>query len=342
MLWLLLVGFVIIIYLPFAMRSWRAFFTLCIVYIIIEICVRFGVATFAAADVPRFLVLAGNTWIDVLVKALPVTVIARAVVLAAKSLGLNGRKLIAANIIGMLALPGGFAGIAAYERWDRRPAPAHCTNRPIPLVLSGVTAMATWNKGVTLYVGKNIRDDGRYLHSSRNQRRICRDTSDGTENLTVEAISISTRYFSFDRCTAEDIALWERTVCDNRRNRDWRRAQHEVIIFNPDGIRLGAFGIPSSPTDYDFQVGDDEQLVSVTGGNHGAFTAVCRVPPNSDHPLFCQVHRPIVEGISLYWEANAQRANIEGSLRRADDLATSVCLSVFGHSFCDSPHKSLP
>ena len=168
------------------MRSWRTFISLCIVYLVLEIGVRFGVANYSAADVPRFLVLAGNAWIDVLVKAVPVTVITRAVVLTAKSLGLNGRRLLAANIVGILSLPGGIAGIAAHEQWERRPAPLQCTSKPIPLVLSGNTATATWNKGTALYVGENIREDGRYLISPRHQRRVCRDTSGGTEDLTVE------------------------------------------------------------------------------------------------------------------------------------------------------------
>lgn len=60
MLWLLLICLLLFIYMPFAMRSWRALITLSFVYLIVEIGVRLGVANYSAADVPRLLVSVGN------------------------------------------------------------------------------------------------------------------------------------------------------------------------------------------------------------------------------------------------------------------------------------------
>ncbi|WP_171181961.1 hypothetical protein [Ruegeria sp. HKCCD8929] len=342
MLWFPVIGFLAVIYLPFAMRSWRAFIALCIVYLMIDTGVRLGVATYSADDVPRFLVLAGNTWIDFLVEVLPATVIARALVLTAKSLGLSGRRLLAANIIGILALPGGIAGIAAHERWERRPAPLQCTSKQIPLVLSGKRATATWSKSTALFVGENIRDDGRYLLSPRHQRRICRDTSDGTKNLTIEAITFRTHNLPTSRCTAQDITPWELSMCENWKDDAWHRKPHEVIIFNPNGIRLGDFGIPNVPTNDGFQLDDNERLVSATSKNHATISAVCRVPTNSDRPLHCQMRRPIFEGISLYWEANLPRGKIEEYLLRTDEFARGVCLGLFVQPLCDTLHGKLP
>ena len=78
-----------ILYLPFAMRSWRAFLALCAVYLLFGVGVRLGVAAFSAADVPVALVFLGNFWLDFVVWALPIPILARGVVLAAKSRGLD-------------------------------------------------------------------------------------------------------------------------------------------------------------------------------------------------------------------------------------------------------------
>ncbi|MCA3440752.1 MAG: hypothetical protein INF50_10540 [Rhodobacter sp.] len=86
--WLLLffLLWLTIICLPFAMPSWRAFLILCTIYLLTGLGVRYGVATYTAAEVPAILVAAGNFWLDYVVEALPFTIIARAVALAAKSL----------------------------------------------------------------------------------------------------------------------------------------------------------------------------------------------------------------------------------------------------------------
>lgn len=335
------IGFLLIIYMPFAMRSWGAFMILCLVYLTLEITVRFGVANYSAADVPRILVLAGNTWIDYLVNAVAVTVSARAIVLAAKSFGLKGRGLIAANVIGILALPGGIAGIAAYERWQRRPAPLQCTGKQIPLVLSGISATATWNKNTVLYVGENTRDDGRNLYSTRHQRRICRDTSNGTESLPIEAITLRTRGSLTIRCFAEDATPWELSVCKDWKDDDWHRKLHEVTIFNPNGIQLSDFGIPTFPTNTEYKVDDGGRLVSATNERQTTFTALCRVPINSDRPLYCKMRRPVFHGVSLFWEASIPREKIEEYLLRTDEFARSFCADFFGKPLCDTPDGKL-
>jgi hypothetical protein len=329
-----IVAFLAFIYLPFAMRNWGAFIALCFAYFVIDLGVRFGVATYSAADVPRTLVLAGNAWTDVIVKVLPVTVIARAAVLIARSLGLNGRYLMAANIVGILALPIGLAGIVAFERWERRPASLHCTNKRIPLVLSGNKASAAWNKKTTLYVGENIREDSRYLFSPRDRRRVCRDTSNGTEHLKIEAINFRTHRLSINRCSAQDITPWELRVCENWKDNDWYRKPHELIIFNPDGIQLGDFGIPRASTDDGYQLRDGERLISATNEYHETISAVCRVPTNTDRSLYCTMRRPISKGISLFWEASLPRGQVQEYLLRTDEFARGVCTDMFGNPLC--------
>lgn len=260
----------------------------------------------------------------------------------AKSLGLMGRGLLAANIIGILALPGGISGIAAHRQWERRAAPLECTSRQIPLVLSGVTATANWSKSVVLHVGKDIRDSRRYLFSPSHRRRICRDTSNSTESLPIEAISLGTRHFSQNRCRAQDNTPWEQSVCKNWNDDDWHRKPHKVIIFNPSGIRLGDFGIPRNPTNTGFQLGDNERLVSATNEGGVTITAVCHVPTDPDRSLYCNMRRPILKGISLYWEANLPRGKIEEYLLRTDDFATGVCADLFGKHLCEVPTGTRP
>jgi hypothetical protein len=109
------------------MRSWRALLALCGAYLLVCGGVRLGVATFSAAEVPAVLVFMGNFWLDYVVWALPVPIVARAAVLLAKSLGLGGNRVMTLNVIGILALPRAWQGLAAYEHWERRPAPAEYT-----------------------------------------------------------------------------------------------------------------------------------------------------------------------------------------------------------------------
>lgn len=330
---LLPIVLLVVIYLPFAMRSWRALFSLCIVYLAIEAGVRVGVATFSAADVPRFLVLAGNTWIDLLVKALPVTIVARAIVLAAKSLGLSAKRLVAANVVGILALPTVIFALPVYNQWERRPAPLQCTERQIPLVLSGFNGTAPWNKAISLHVGDDIENDGIYLVSSKHQRRVCRKTSAGTEVLELEAISVNPRNFSRDRCDRHDIEPWERYVCDHREDRWWRSFQG-VAIFNPNGIRLGFFGIPRVVTNDNFPTNEDEVVVSVTDPNQGVVTAVCRKPTTPDRPRYCEMRRSLAEGVDLYWEASVHPDDLEDRILHTDAFAQSICRGFFEPSLC--------
>lgn len=137
----LLLLWLAIVYLPFTMRSWRAFLALCGAYLLVGGGVRIGVAAFSAAEVPAVLVALGNIWLDFVVWALPIPIVARAVVLLAKSLGLGGKGLVTLNVIGVLALPGTLSGMATRDRWERRPAPIECTGIPILLTLAGVEGM---------------------------------------------------------------------------------------------------------------------------------------------------------------------------------------------------------
>lgn len=329
-----LIAWVIIVYLPFAMRSWPSLIALCIGFLLIAIGIKIGVAIFSSDDVPGILVLTGNFWKDALAKPLLVTVIARTLVLSTKSLGLSGRWLLVANIFGILALPGTVLGIAVYEKWDRRPAPLQCTNRPISLVLSGVAGQTTWNDAIILYSGDDIRNDSLFQFSARHQRRICQETSDGKDPLGVDAISLNLAIFSKKSCDKQEIYPWEQYVCDNWEDRAWRYDQNRLIIFEPGGIRPGDFGIPKTTTNNAYPAQKNERVVSVARPDGGTVTAVCAERSFSDGQLYCRMRRSLVQGLGFYWAASVPLDDLENSIRRTDGFANSVCSSVFEESLC--------
>lgn len=334
LLFLLLVLWLTIIYLPFAMRSWRALLALCTIYLLIGLGVRYGVATYTAAEVPAILVAIGDFWLDFVVWALPVPIIARAVVLAAKSLGLSGRRLLAMNIVGILALPGIWLGIAAYERWERRPASADCTAKPISLTLSGVEGSVPWSEAIRLYLGPDTRKDGRYLFSSPHRRSICWDTSDGSERLIISALSIKLDRTPPGRCVASDIQPWEKGLCAKLEDRHAGFLPNSITFFNPNGIQLGDFGIPKAATNDDYPLTDDQRLVSAANAEVGTVTAVCRSQPSPDGSIYCQMRRQISDGVNLYWEISSPHDAVGDVLLRAETFARSVCSSVFDLPGC--------
>jgi hypothetical protein len=153
----LLVLWLVVVYFPFAMRTWPQFLLLCAAYLLMGIGVRLGVANFSADEVPSVLVMLGNFWLDLVVWIVPVPIIARAVVLATKSLGVRGARLAALNIVGILALPGTWLGLAGYERWDRRPAPTECLGRPIQITLADIDGSSPWSSAVSLTLAPTFR-----------------------------------------------------------------------------------------------------------------------------------------------------------------------------------------
>lgn len=334
----LLLVWLLVIYLPFAMRSWRAFLALCAVYLLFGLGVQYGVATYTAAEVPYLLVGIGNFWIDAIVALLPFTVIARAMLLAAKSLGASGRRLLALNILGILVLPGYFVAKVAYEKWERRPPSAACTARPISMVLAGIEGVAGWNEAISLYLGPNIAQDARYLFSPAHQRSICRDTTEGTGHLTIAALSIRTDRVGPDRCSAPNVQPWEQAACAARADHPMRFLPPEVIIFDPAGLRLGDFGIPDVATNGDYPLGDDQRLISAASPGLGTVMAVCHVPPSPGRAFFCQMRRPINGSVSLYWELSAAPATLDDSILQAEAIARSACSSIFGQAVCDGSH----
>ncbi len=324
----------VVVYLPFAMRTWRHFLVLCAAYLLMGFGVRLGVANFSAAEVPSALVMIGNFWLDLEVWVLPVPIIARAVVLAAKSLGLRGAHLVALNVVGFLALPGFWLGQVALNQWERRPAPAQCTERPISLSLAGSAGEVQWSQPIALYLGAETRKDGRYLILPAHRRSICRNTDNGAERLTIKALSVRLDRPRTDRCAASDIQPWEATICAKVKDRNAAPLPHDLVFFDPDSIRLGDFGIPKAATTEGYPLTEDVRLVSATNAEVGAVTAVCRREPYSDGTIRCQMRREIADSISLYWEIGLQPDKMDEGLLQAETYARSVCSSLFDLPGC--------
>jgi hypothetical protein len=333
-----------ILYLPFAMRSWRAFLALCAFYLVFGVGVRLGVAAFDAVDVPAALVFLGNFWLDFIVWALPVPVMARAVVLGAKSLGLGGKRLIALNIVGILALPGTWYGAAAYDRWERRPAPVECTETPISVMLSGVDGTVPWGSAINLYLGPDLPEDARYLFSPKSQRRICSETFNGTQHLTIAALSVELRRTAPQRCTAADVLPWELALCEKNKDPDLRGLPHDVVFFDPTGIRLGDFGIPKAVTDEGYPLATDERLVlaGAGAGDVQQVTAVCRKEANSNGQVRCFVRAEITEQINLSWEIYTQPHEVEDRLLKANAFSRTVCENILDLPECDTAPGTAP
>jgi hypothetical protein len=331
-----------VVYLPFAMRSWRAFLALCAVYLLFGVGVHMGVAAFRAAEVPAVLVILGNFWLDFVVRALPVSIIARAVVLAAKSLGLGGKGQLALNVAGILALPGIWLGLAAHDRWERRPAPVECTARPVALTLSGIEGAVPWSGAINLYVGPELPEDARYMFSPASQRRICSETANGAKRLEIAALSVELQRTPPKRCTAADVLPWERALCDTGKDSLLRALPHDVVFFDPNGIRLDYFSIPQTVTDEDYPVASDERLVSAKTANAGAVTAVCRKEPYSNGQVLCFVRERLTERIDVSWNFNARPDEIADRLLRSDDFLRGVCSSILDLPGCEGADRSAP
>jgi hypothetical protein len=325
----LLLAWLVVVYLPFAMRTWRQFILLCAAYLLMGIGVRLGVANFSAAEVPSALVMIGNFWIDLVVWVVPVPIIARAVVLATKSLGVRGAQLAALNVVGILALPGTWLALAGYERWDRRPAPTECTGRPIQITLADIDGSSPWSSAVSLYLGPNLQADGRYLHSPAQERRLCRETSDGTEPLAITALAINLVRPALKRCAAADRQAWEEEACAALKDRREPRLPQKLVVFDPNGIRLGEFGIPKAATPDAYPVPQGERLVTATDPELGRVSAVCRSKPFSDGSIYCQMRRPVSDAVDLYWAVAAPPGAIGESLLRAEAFASTVCAGLF-------------
>lgn len=332
----------VVIYLPFAMRSWRTFLALCAGYLLVGIGVRLGVANFSAPDVPAVLVMIGNFWLDLVVWVLPVPVVARAVVLAAKSLGLRGSGLIALNVAGILALPGTWAGIAAYQKWDRRPAPLECTGKPLPLKLADIDGSIPWSSAIHLYLGPNIRADGRYLYSPANERSLCRETSNGSEPLSIVALSIDLMRPALKRCVALDIQPWEQNVCAVLKDRTEPRLPQKMVFFDANGIRLGEFGIPKSATTDAYPMTREDRPVTAFDHDFGEVRAICRSTPSSDGSIYCQMRRVVSDAIDVYWAIAAPPDAIGDSLLLAEAFASTVCAGLFKLPGCRVMSEIVP
>lgn len=296
--------------------------------------VKAGVALFSAAEVPAVLVMIGNIWLDYLVWAVPIPIIARAVVLAAKSLGLTGKRLLALNIAGILALPGTWLGEAALYRWERRPAPAECTAKPILLTILGVEGSVPWSDAVYFYLGSDIRADSRYLFFPAHRRSICRDTSNGADRLTTSALSFELWRPPLDRCRSPESQMWEKLLCARRNDGNLRTLPHKVVFFDPNGIRLGDFGISTAATDERYGLTEKERLVSAANAEVGTVKAVCRTEPTQNGSTLCRMRREIGAGVSMYWDLYVPTDAIDDRLLQAESVAGSICASIFNLPGC--------
>ena len=330
---LLLLTF-ILVSVPFAMPTWRTFVALCAFYLLIQIGVVTGIAVFDASDVHPSLVMLGNLWIDVLIYLVPIPVIARAVVLALRSGGLSGRWLLAANIVGVLALPGTYAGIILYGKWDRRAAPVSCTDRPISFTLSDVAGAAPWSHVVSLYLGQDLRADARRLFSVRHRRQICRATSNGTKVLNIEALTINTRNRFYDLCREGTAQSWEARICQGFKNGDSYGYQFEAGIFTPDGIRIGYFSIPVAETNKNYPIAENEILKTTSSPGVGLVSAVCREPYSPNGTFFCRMRRPLTAHVSIYWKMSAPEERLEERMLRVESLTREICSSILDADIC--------
>ncbi len=324
------------------MPGWRAFLALCAAYLLMTLAVEAGIVFFDASDVPEALVFIGNVWRDLFAPYLAIPFIARAGVLAARSFGLRGWLLIVLNLAGLLALPAWFAGFTFLEHWNIRPPAAACLARPIPLTLAGVDGSAPWNGVISLYLGQDARQDARYLFSPAHRRWICRKTANGAERLAIRAITLSSRQRDVARCGAPDLAEWEKTFCNGAADRPEMGSVDRVILFDPNGIRLGDFGIPDAPTGDGDALRDDERLVAADDPAFGRATAVCRSGAPVQGWVDCQMRRSIAPDLDLFWGASAAQEDLAGAVLYADAFARSVCADLFGHPGCGIPSRASP
>ncbi|QYZ71481.1 hypothetical protein [Neotabrizicola shimadae] len=324
----------VIVYLPFLMPGWRALLGLCVALGLFHLGVRLGVAGWTAAEVPAPLVATGNFWLDLCVWALPVTILARAAGLAAKSWGVKGRWLGAVTLAGLLALPAFWAGQGAMTLWSRRPAPAACTARPIPILLSGIAGAVPWSEAIMLYLGPDIRREGRYPLLPRHGRAICRETSGGRDGLRITALSVRAAAFQRERCGAARLPDGEGSLCALLRDAGAEIVPEKMVFFEPGGIRPGDFGIPAAPTSAGTATGTGERLVVVPDTGLGEISATCRLAPAADGRLYCRMRRKIVEGLDLFWEIGALPEDLSVVLTGADALARETCATVFDVPGC--------
>ncbi|WP_281932386.1 hypothetical protein [Roseibium album] len=320
-------------YAPFLMPNWRWFLLLCIAYGAMGLGVRYGVANYASTDVHRSLVVAGNIWLDLVLPLLPFTLLPRGFVLAAKSLGLRGWKLFGLNLIGILALPTFFIGASLIDRWERRPAPIACISRPLPIDLAGISGTIPWSKAIRLYLGANTRSDARYLFSPSSKRKICSQTNDGRRPLSVKAIKTSLFGRDRARCMMDKISQWEESVCEKTSNRNSSFYLVDVVFFQPDGIKLGDFGIRNIRIDGSLIARSDEQIFSTDDGTFGRVEFVCR-QQSSEFRFYCTSRFRLTDLIDVHLEMGSTIVDINKNMEKALLLSKTMCVGIFDQPPC--------
>lgn len=322
------------VFAPFLMPNWRWFLLLCIAYGAIGLGVRYGVATYAASDVHRSLVVAGNTWLDVVLPLLPFTLLPRGFGLAAKSLGLRGWKLFGLNLIGILALPTFFLSASVIDQWERRPAPIACTSRPLPIELAGIKGTLPWSKAIRLYLGANIRRDARYLFSPSSKRKICRQTNDGRRPLSVKAIKTSLFGRDRARCMMDNILQWEASVCEKTANGSSAFYLADVAFFQPGGINPGDFGIRKIRADGSLIARSDERIFSTDDDTLGRVEFVCRQQSSEAGKMYCTSRFHLTDLIDVHLEMGSTLVDINKNMEKALLLSKTICAGIFGQPPC--------
>jgi hypothetical protein len=144
------------------------------------------------------------------------------------------------------------------------------------------------------------------------------------------------------RCVASDTQAWEQEACAALKDRTAPRLPQKLVVFDPNGIRLGEFGIPKAATTDAYPETQGERLVRVFDSERGEVSAVCRSQPFSDGSIYCQMRRPVSDAIDIYWAVAAPPDAIGESLLRAEAFASTVCAGLFKLPGCRMVPGTLP
>jgi hypothetical protein len=212
--------------------------------------------------------------------------------------------------------------------------PRQNTLKPILLTLADLDEAVPWSNAVRLYPGPDIRADGRYLFLPAHRRSICRDTSNGAERLATSALSIELWSPPLARCGSVESYRWERLLCARRDDDSLRTLPHDIVFFDPDGIRLGDSGISTAATDECYPLTEAERLVVGKGVEVGPVKAVCRTKPFPDGSTLCRMRRDVGAGVSMYWDLYPPTNAIDDHLLQAENVASSICASIFNLPAC--------
>ena len=324
-----------IVFSPFVVRRWKSFGLMCAGFLAVGLGVRWGVASYAAADVPSVLVEIGNIWLDWITPALPYSVLFRAISLASKSFGLGGKRLLAMQLTCIAAVPGVLAGPGLWHAWDRRAAPAACLAFPVPIIIGGIAISLPRDPLISVYLGPEITSDARYFFSNKSQRQLCAETENGQKALDIPAIVLKLDFLWSGDCTNAGLTPLRKAVCHSGTKLQAERyIPNDITLFKPVGIRLGDFGIPHQQTSYLTSGTADQRVISFQT-KEGVTTGVLCKPVNDENTnLYCQMRRSVTADIDIYWAIQLPPTNLPVTLAEIDHFASSVCENILKDTSC--------